>query len=92
MIAVVVVALPCWAMERRFRFQRLAEYHRSKLAESVTHDLHLTSDGQWTYLFDSDGRPVSIASQDWHALMESKYRRAAAYPWFPISPDPPAPK
>jgi hypothetical protein len=92
MVGVLVAATACGVAERRTRFRRLADYHFSQVADvDVCHDMHLTSDGQETYLC-LHGKYVSIPWVDWHERLEQKYRRAASRPWLPVEADPSEPK
>lgn len=36
--------------------------------------------------------PAESRRTDHHAALRAKYKRAARYPWLPVSPDPPEPK
>jgi hypothetical protein len=35
--------------------------------------------------------PIEPALVRYHSEMAEKYKRAARYPWMPVSPDPPEP-
>ncbi len=79
MVAVAIVACICWAsllIERRRRFLIIAGSHRMPDARFL-----------WNRGADYELRLVR-----WHDEMQAKYEFAAAHPWLPVAPDPPAPE
>ena len=63
------------ARRRRERFLRIADFHERRSPNGYA----------GFYLV-----PLS-PTDEWHDQMGQKYRRAAARPWLPVAPDPPAP-
>jgi hypothetical protein len=94
MLVMAVLALGCWAGERRLRFQRLAEYHflRSS-ADIICCVVLVTDDGKETSLVEGGtGAPTTLARAAWHRALHEKYRKAASTPWRVMAPDPPRPE
>jgi hypothetical protein len=97
MIAVAGVAIVLgWVLERRSRFLRLAEYHRSQITVGAHKELVMLAPSRkcvemWV---DNQGRQVSpqqLLNDGWHIELSSKYLDAAARPWLPVERDPPPP-
>jgi hypothetical protein len=94
MIAVTVVGviLVGSVLERRARYLRLADYHRSQIVSAglcLGRGPDRICREVW---LDEKGSPVSsrqLAKDSWHGSQVSKYRHAARYPWLPVEPDPP---
>jgi hypothetical protein len=81
-------------MERRARFLRLAELHRSQVVGAQ--DVYaLGADRVCRHFWmDAKGNVVSPdrpAKDRWHTEMASKYLLAARSPWLPVDDDPPEP-
>src|SRR5262245_42079777 len=95
LVAVAAVALG-WMFERRSRFQRLAEFHSSRVGTTgVDFQFNFSSPGKGraiVQLLGQDGAPISPALSDWHHSLAATYRYAARHPWLPVPPDPPPPK
>jgi hypothetical protein len=77
--------------QRRTRFLRLAAYHRSQVIapeQQVDHNRRVV---RW---IDRDGGMlVERPRLDyWHEELAHKYQAASARPWYPVEPDPPAPR
>jgi hypothetical protein len=94
MIAVAVVAVLVGSvLERRSRFLRLAEYHRSQVV-GVQHVIAMRAPDRvcvelW---LDHRGRtlsPQQFVEDQWHDQLASKYFGAAARPWLPVASDTP---
>lgn len=88
-VLTVVFGLAILMGHRRDRFRRLAEMHSRR-------SLHELRDGQVkpTQAMDIPGdqaRRLNLLAE-YHYQLATKYRRAAARPWMPVPPDPPAPK
>ena len=81
MVAVAVVACIFWAslliMERRRRFLMIAGSLRMPDAR---------------FLRYRDNAVYELRLARWHDEMQAKYEFAAAHPWLPVAPDPPAPE
>jgi hypothetical protein len=93
MIAVALVALVLSAvLERRSRFLRLAEYHRSQV-DGVLYVFVIPKPDRVCvdYWIDAQGRQISSQQVQWHDRLSFKYRDPAARPWLPVEPDPPPP-
>jgi hypothetical protein len=94
MVVMAVMAAVCWVVERRLRFQHLAEYHflRSS-ADIVCCVVLLTDDGKETTLVEGGtGSPTTSARADWHKMLHEKYEKAARSPWLAVAPDLPRPE
>ena len=77
MVAVAIVACIFRAIERRKRFLRIVDSHRSP---------------DWRFLrHPGDTNYVSTLAR-WHDEMQAKYEFAARYPFLPVAPDPPEPE
>ena len=96
MIAVAVVGVVIGSvLERRSRFLRLAEYHRSQIV-GVQFVIAMRAPDRvcvesWV---DAQGRTVSpqqIVKDEWHDQLSSEYLGAASRPWLPVVRDPPPP-
>lgn len=95
-VAVAGVALGTF-IERRTRFLRRAEHHRSQIvavdysAPKYAGDCGVPivdrTDGQGRVLSDQQ-----LRRDDWHRGLAWKYSVAAGHPWLPVPPDPPQPK
>lgn len=96
MIAVAVVGTVLGVvLERRSRFLRLAEYHRSQIVGAHLVQALMRNRGCVTYWMDANGRTVSSAQpakDQWHNELSSKYLLAARCPWLPVEGDPPEPE
>jgi len=96
MIAVAVVGVVIGSvLERRSRFLKLAEYHRSQIVGAPFVIAMRAPDRVCVELWmDAQGRAVSpqeIVKDQWHSQLSSKYLGAAARPWLPVERDPPRP-
>jgi hypothetical protein len=84
-------------MERRARFLRIAEQHRSQITGAR---------GAWVMMSGPSGRicrrvyrdakgnvvpAEKVAKDPWHRTMSDKYFRAASQPWYPVGGDPAEP-
>ncbi len=79
MVAVAAVACIFWAsllIERRRRFLIIIDSHRMP-------------DARFLRYHDAD---YELRLIRWHDEMQAKYEFAAAHPWLPVAPDPPAPE
>ncbi|MHC5543604.1 hypothetical protein ACYOEI_35720, partial [Singulisphaera rosea] len=88
-VLAVVIGLTMLMGHRRDRFRRLAEMHSRR-------SLHELRDGQAKPsqamdILDDRARRSNLLAE-YHYRLATKYRRAAARPWMPLPPDPPAPK
>ena len=93
MVAIAVLTPPCWFVERKRRFQGLAEYHSLRSEADIICCVTLvTDDGKQTALVESaTGTPTTLAPRDWHRVLREKYEKAARSPWLSVAPDPPRP-
>jgi hypothetical protein len=80
MIAVAVVAAIVAFFKRRDDFERVAEYHRSRIGMA---DIDFSRRYEIRF-FSPKNR--------WHYDMMHKYIYAARDPWLPVAPDPPEPE
>jgi hypothetical protein len=96
MIAVAVVGTVLGVvLERRSRFLRLADYHRSQIVGAHRVQALMRNGGCVTFWMDAKGRTVSSpqeAKDRWHTELSSKYVLAARCPWLPVESDPPEPE
>jgi hypothetical protein len=95
----VLLAIPGEMERRSSKFLDLARSHSVKAAGCGIQDLSMII-YRWREVSESpDGKePLSpaetkrIMDTGWyHKAMETKYRRAARFPWLPVWPDPPEP-
>jgi hypothetical protein len=94
MVMMAVLAAVCSVVERRLRFQHLAEHHflRSS-ADIVCCAVLMTDDGKKTALVEGGtGTPTTSARADWHRMLHEKYEKAARSPWLSVASDPPRPE
>jgi len=82
MVAVAVVGislgLVLWMQRRAAEFRKKALFY-----EGMT----------FTMIWRNDAPPPPELAHDlWAGEMATKYRYAAAYPWWPVEPDPPEPR
>jgi hypothetical protein len=94
-IAVAGLVLGSTLEGRRTRFSRLADYHNSQVV-GVTLAIVMTAPRRVcvTQWYDNRGivvSPQQVLKDEWHRMLATKYRRAAARPWHPVGPDPPPP-
>ena len=89
MVAVALVGTGLGvAIERRKRFERIADHHRAEFQRLAR---RLPQIGYGDPFDDPILGPV-WRRLEWHEPMRLKYEHAARYPWLPVEPDPPEPE
>jgi hypothetical protein len=76
---------------RRMRYLELAAYHRSQI---VAPTQHVDRNRRVVLWIDRDGGTLAQRPRldYWHEELGAKYQDAASRPWYPVEPDPPAPR
>jgi hypothetical protein len=91
MVAVAVAALPVESL----RCLILARSHRAQAQalDSEAYAIGLQFHGCTVGLEHLvRERITKLRGRNYHEALATKYERAAARPWFPVAPDPPAPQ
>jgi|GEM_PF-7019192 len=92
-LLVAVIGLPIGlTLNRRSRFQRLADYHQKYASEL---DINYDHKSDTLYFIGFKVPPIQRLSKNrsiWHMQMFQKYQKAAVRPWMPVEagPSPPA--
>ena len=83
LVAVALAAVCLWAVDRRWRFLKLASFHQARQI--------IAWDGRNPYSFPGAMLRMGDFTEfnpRWHHMMEQKYLRAARYPWLPVPSGP----